>query len=112
MIQIQLAIGGKEKTFRAVGVNMGVSLDAYSLYKEYSEAEGNYSEELIVRLNRFICDCFGNQFDEDELLAGYADSAFVLYPHMLREVVGYVHDKIVNFPEPAVTPEMIQTMRN
>lgn len=106
MIQIRLTIDGAEETFRAIGVNMGVSLDAYALYKEYSEAEGSYSEELIARLNRFICDCFGNHFDEDELLAGYADSAFVLYPQMLREVVGYVHDKIVNFPEPAVTPEM------
>lgn len=105
MIQIHLEIGGEKKTYKATGICMGVSLDAYNLYREYTEAEGNYSEDLIERLNELICRCFGDKFTERELLNGYRESAFVLYPRILREIVGYVHDKLVNFPEPAQVPE-------
>lgn len=112
MIQICLNNDGAKKVYKATGVCMGVSLDAYNLYREYTEAEGNYSDDLIQRLNELICRCFGDQFSENELLKGYPESAFVLYPRILREIVGYVHDKLVNFPEPAMAPEGTKKMRS
>lgn len=105
MIQIALMINGKEETFHAAGVTLRSSLSAYDLYKEYTEAAGDYSKDLLDRCLNFICGCFGSAFSYDDLLDGYKGSAFALIPGMLTAVVSYVHEQIVNFPEPAMTPE-------
>lgn len=105
MIQIQLMVNGKEETFRAAGVNLRNSLLAYDLYKEYTEANGDYSNDLLEKCLDFICGCFGNAFSINELKDGYRGSAFILIPGMLNEVVGYVHEQIVNFPKPVQTLE-------
>ncbi len=107
MIQIKLMVNGKEETFRAAGVNLRNSLLSYDLYKEYTEANGDYSKDLLERCLDFICSCFGYAFNVDQLQDGYKGSAFILIPGMLDAVVGYVHEQIVNFPKPAQTPEMM-----
>ena len=106
MIQITLTVKGKERQYRAAGMNLRASLDAYELYKAYSEAGGDYSAELTDKCIDFICRIFGRSFSTDELLDGYKGSAYILIPSILRTAVGYVNDEIVNFPEPAKAPEM------
>lgn len=108
MIQIQLTINGEKKTFRATDLCMRSSIDAYELLRDYGKAEGDYDRDLIYRLEKFICGIFGDVFDCEDLESGYADSAFVLFPEMLREVIGHTHDAVVNFPKPAVTLPGIQ----
>lgn len=108
MIQITLNLRGKARTYRASGMNLGASLDAYEIYREYTAAGGDYSAELIERCLDFICRIFGGSFTADELKKGYDGSAFVLIPTMLRVAVGYVNDQIANFPEPAATPEVME----
>jgi len=110
MIQINLMVGGKEETFRAAGVNLRNSILAYDLYKEYSEANGEYSKDLLERCLEFICSCFGNAFTCDQLMDGYKGSAYILIPGMLNAVIGYVHDQIVNFPKPALAPDPMMEM--
>lgn len=105
MIQIRLMVDGKEETFRAAGVNLRNSLLAYDLYKEYTEANGDYPRELLDKCLDFICSCFGYAFSGDQLLDGYRGSAFILIPGMLNAVVSYVHEQIVNFPRPAQEPD-------
>ena len=110
MIQITLIVNGKEQTYRAAGMNLKYSLTAYELYKEYSQAEGDYGDELIEKCLQFVTGIFGGAFTEKQLLDGYKGSAFILFPNMLRACVSYVNEEIVNFPEPATMPET-QTRR-
>ena len=100
MIQITLAINGRSRTYTATDICMRTSLDSYRLMREYSQADGDYTDDLLRRCGEFVCDCFGGVFTVDQLMDGYRDSAFTLYPSMLAAVVGYIHDKIINFPEP------------
>lgn len=104
MIQITLIVRGKSKTYQAAGVNLRTSLEAYDLYKEYDKAGGDYSSDLLDRLAGFVCRCFGDAFTMDQLLDGYKGSAFRLYPAMLDAVIAYVHEQVVNFPNPAEMP--------
>ena len=101
MINITLFIKGKEKTFAARGVNLGVSYRAYDLYRRYERAGGDYSPELMEELEQFVVDCFGGAFAREQLREGYRGSAYRLFPNMLSAVVGYSNDVIANFPEPA-----------
>ena len=105
MIQITLIVNGKEQTYRAAGMNLKNSLTAYELYKEYSQAEGDFSDELIEQCLQFVTGIFGGAFTQEQLLSGYKGSAFILFPNMLRACVSYVNEEIVNFPEPAQMPE-------
>ena len=106
MFQIKLTVKGKEKTYRAAGMSLRASLDAYALYREYSQCEGDYSPDLIERCIAFIVRLFGGAFTEDELLDGYGYSAFALIPEILSAAIQYANDAIVNFPQPATeTPE-------
>ncbi len=106
MIQIALIVSGKEQIYRAAGMNLKNSLTAYELYKEYSQAEGDFSDELIEKCLLFVTGIFGGAFTREQLLEGYKGSAFILFPNMLRACVSYVNEEIVNFPEPATAPEM------
>lgn len=106
MMQLTLMIGGKEKSYRAAGLCLRTSLEAYGLYREYEAAQGDYSDELIERCLDYIRRIFGGAFSADELLDGYRESAFALIPGVLGAAIRYVNDEIVNFPNPAQrTPE-------
>ena len=109
MIRITLTINGKEKEFTARGVSLRASYMAYEIYREYELAGGNYPQELLEKCEDFIITVFGGAFSRDELLDGYRGSAFRLYPGMLNAVVSYSSEAIVNFPEPAETPERTET---
>lgn len=101
MIKITLSLNGRSRTYPATEICMRTSLDAYRLFREYSTADGDYSDDLLRRCSEFVCDCFGGVFTPDQLWDGYQDSAFTLFPAMLSAVVGYAQEKIINFPEPA-----------
>lgn len=109
MLQITLMVAGKEMTYRAAGMNLGASLTAYELYKEYGEAGGEYSAELMEKCVQFTCEIFGKAFSREQLLSGYHGSAFILFPALLREAVGYVESEVVNFPQPPKAAEGDQT---
>ena len=101
MLNIKLTIKGKEVPFTARGVNIRASYLAYELYKEYTMANGDYSQDLLDRCADFVCICFGRAFTVEQLVDGYRGSAFRLYPSMLNAVITYTSEAIVNFPEPA-----------
>lgn len=112
MIQITLIVDGRSRIYAAAEVCMRTSLEAYRLFREYSAAGGDYSDDLLARCASFVCGCFGDVFTVDQLLDGYQGSAFALYPSLLNAVVGYVHDRIVNFPEPAAPATKAATPAN
>lgn len=101
MINITLTVRGKDKEYLARGVNIRTSYMAYELYREYTEAAGDYSQDLLDRCAEFVCEVFGHAFTVDQLLDGYRGSAFRLYPAMLNAVVAYTSEAIINFPEAA-----------
>lgn len=100
MLNIKLTIKGKEKEFTARSINIQASYMAYDLYKEYTMANGDYSQDLLDRCADFVCICFGRAFTVEQLVDGYRGSAFRLYPSMLNAVITYTSEAIVNFPEP------------
>ena len=106
MITIDLVIRGKSKRFTASGVCLRARLDAYDLYRDYTEAGGDFSNELLQRCMDFTRRVFGNAFSEEQLLDGYQGSAFRLFPNLLNAVVSYSNEQIANFPEPAMAPEI------
>lgn len=102
MIQIRLCpVGGTETTYKSRGVRMRSCLEAYRLYEKYEACRGDYGEDLIEECLEFICGCFDHAFTVDALLDGYAGTPYALIPQMLREVIGYVNDRIVIFPTAA-----------
>ena len=103
MITIELVSGGKTKKYKAANVTLRVSYDAYRLYRKYTEAQGDYPEELLEECANLVCRVFGNAFTEQELLDGYHGSAFRLYPGMLNAIIAYSNEQIANFPEPPET---------
>lgn len=106
MITIELVLGGKTKTFRAANVTLRTSYDAYRLYRQYTEAAGDYSDELLEDCAQLVCRCFGGAFTEEELLDGYRGSAFRLFPGIMNAIIGYSNEQIANFPDPpTTTPE-------
>ena len=105
MIHITLIISGKSKTYKAAGVNLSNSIEAYDLYREYTEANGNYPSELLDRCCEFVTKIFGNAFTVQELGNGYKGSAFTLLPNLFSAVIGYVEEQVINFPEPPTTAE-------
>ena len=107
MINITLMVNGKDQTYKAAGMNLSASIEAYDLFREYDEAKGDYSSELLQRCFKFVCKIFGNAFSVHELGSGYKGSAFVLLPNILQAAVGYVDGQIVNFPAPPIAAERV-----
>ena len=103
MIMIELVLEGKAKRFKAAGVSLRVSYDAYDLYRRYTEAGGDYSKELLEECEQLVVRCFGGAFTAEELLDGYRGSAFRLYPGIMNAIISYSNEQIANFPEPSET---------
>ena len=105
MIRIALRPRGaaKSTTYSADDIRMRECLDAYRLAEEWEQANGTYSEELMGRALSLIARCVGNGITAEELLDGYEGSPFVLIPNFLREAIGFVNDRIVDFPTRAET---------
>lgn len=101
MIQITLNANGTRRTYRSTGVRMRACLEAYRLAEEYEKCSGEYPEELIERCIEFVLEVFGRAFTQDDLLDGYEGSPFALFPQLIREVIAYANDRIVDFPIPA-----------
>ena len=102
MITIELIQKGRSKVYKARGISLRLSLDAYDIFRDYSAAGGDYKRELLDRCAQFVCDVFGNAFTVEDLETGYQGSAFVLYPSMLNAVIGYTAEAVANFPEPSI----------
>ena len=103
MINIELMVDGKKKTYRAANVTLRTSYEAYRLYREYTECQGDYTDELLERCERMVCRIFGDAFTPEQLLDGYRGSAFRLFPGMLNAIVSYSNEQIANFPGPPAT---------
>lgn len=101
MIQITLNINGARRVYKSTGVRMRACLEAYRLGEAYEKCGGEYPDELIERCIEFVLETFGRAFTRDELLDGYEGSPFALFPQLIREVIGYANDRIVDFPIPA-----------
>ena len=104
MLTISLMIDGKEKNYTARGITLRASYDAYDIYRRYTEANGDYTPELLEECADLVVRIFGGAFTREQLETGYMGSAFRLYPGILSEVVGYSNDTIANFPQPATAP--------
>ena len=101
MINITLSIRGfKPKTYQA-DLRMRECLDAYDLAQEWEQAAGIYPQELVEKALQFTCRCFGRQFTVDDLMDGYQGSPYALIPSLLRAVIGYVEEQLVDFPPKA-----------
>lgn len=112
MIQITLKINGKEKVYRSIGVRMRTCLDAYQLAADYERCGGEFDAEMIARCVAFVLGVFDHAFTADELMDGYEGSPFALFPSLMREVIGYTADRIVDFPTKAATRPTATTTAN
>ena len=91
---------GAEKSYRAEP-RMRECLEAYTLAKRWSDANGDYDSELLDDCLAYVCALFDDAFSMEELLDGYEGTPFALIPQLLQQVIGYVSDKLVSFPIPA-----------
>ena len=105
MISLTLELPGmKPKTYKDEA-RMRECLDAYDLAKRWEAAAGYYPPELLEDAARFVCRCFGHRFTQDDLLSGYRGSPFVMFPELLRTLIGYVSDQVADFPPKAATTQ-------